>query len=74
MSRLINRDPFAREELHRMRLFVSGTTCNWCGSVKRTRKGDAYLFVYETQTDGGRSHVHKGSFCCKSCHDAYHMA
>lgn len=65
---LINRDPFAREELHRETVDSMGVTCSWCGSVRKDNK----LYVYYTETDGGRRHTHNGSFCCKSCHDAYH--
>lgn len=25
-----------------------------------------------TEHDGGRVDVHRGRFCCKKCHDAYH--
>lgn len=70
-STLISRDPFAREELHRIRLY--GTAgCTECGQQRKTPKGRAFLFVYETQTDGGRNHTHKGKFCCLPCHDSYH--
>lgn len=70
-SRLIRRDPFAREELHRISVY--GTAgCTWCGQQRKTPKGHAYLYVYETQTDAGGARTHKGRFCCKPCHDSYH--
>jgi hypothetical protein len=73
MSRLIPRDPFAREELHRERVYLSsGYTCVWCGNVHETNAGKRYLFAYHTETDGGRRFEHRGLFCSKSCHDAYH--
>ena len=68
----ISRDPFARTELHRQTVgrYLSGEPmlCDWCGSTRK----DGKLFVYLTETDGGRSHTHKGHFCSKSCHDSYH--
>lgn len=69
---LVSRDPYARTELHRFKT-VSHTGCDNCG-CKRTWKGrpTSVLFRYETQSDGGRTNRHKGSFCSKSCHDAYH--
>jgi hypothetical protein len=73
MTALINRDPFARTELHR-RSFVDrfGATCQWCGSLGKRLKYGRLLYHYETQHDGGRTDVHAGVFCSKSCHDAYH--
>lgn len=70
----ISRDPFARQELHRSTVRdYHGATCQWCGSKGRALKwGGNRLFQYETQTDGGRTFVHGGVFCGKSCHDAYH--
>ncbi len=63
----ISRDPFARSELHR-RTATTSTGCNWCGPTRKSGK----LFRYETQTDGGKTHRHKGLFCSRSCHDTYH--
>ena len=64
---MINRDPFAREELHRDAV-ATADTCRWCGGTRRGGK----LFAYATETDGGRRYEHRGLFCGKSCHDAYH--
>jgi hypothetical protein len=71
----INRDPFARQELHRevvkpepSQFSPSVPTCSWCG---QTRKNGS-LFAYSTESDGGRRSTHRGLFCCKSCHDSYH--
>lgn len=33
MSRLISRDPFARQELHRKIVSAEGGNCSWCGKV-----------------------------------------
>lgn len=64
MSRLISRDPFARQELH-SRVYSNAMECDWCGTYRR-------VFEYWTETDGGRSFEHKGVFCSKDCHDSYH--
>jgi hypothetical protein len=63
----ISRDPFARTELHRQSVEVSGG-CDWCGQQHKSGK----LFQYRTESDGGRENRHTGLFCSKSCHDAYH--
>ena len=70
---LVSRDPFARTELHRRLECRHGEGCDWCGG-RRQHKGVTTwnLFRYYTETDSGRRHEHKGLFCCKSCHDAYH--
>jgi hypothetical protein len=69
----INRDPFARTELHR-RVVNSHTfmqiECSWCGQPRLGKPKT--LFQFYTETDAGRQHVHKGLFCSKSCHDSYH--
>ena len=63
---LMNRDPFARTELHRNVYARPNAECSWCGTKDRR------LYEYRTETDGGWSHEHKGLFCSKSCHDSYH--
>lgn len=73
-SRMIRRDPFARTELHRI-VVHTDAGCSWCGGLRYNPKGGARtLFVYETQSDGGRNSTHKGRFCSISCHDSYHRA
>ena len=67
----VSRDPFARTELHRERITDASVSyallsCDWCGTSNRP------LYRYRTESDGGRVHQHKGRFCCKSCHNAYH--
>lgn len=70
---LVNRDPFARQELHRSTVRADGRTCSWCGSVRDSGGNlGKHLYVYRTESDGGRSGEHQGAFCCKSCHDSYH--
>lgn len=72
-SRLISRDPFAREELHRTAVRTD-SGCTNCGSSRQTPKGKKYLYKYHTETDSinGRKNEHNGKFCGKSCHDSYH--
>jgi hypothetical protein len=44
-----------------------GRSCEWCGSSDRT------LYCYGTEADdSGRVNWHRGAFCSKSCHNAYH--
>lgn len=79
---LINRNPFAREELHRATIHLgseapSSATCSWCGNVRHTKSGKPYLYEYGTERDGiSASYTarqnHSGLFCCKGCHDSYH--
>lgn len=65
---MISRDPFARQELHRETVATT-EGCSWCGNKPRSGKK---LFRYLTETDSGRKSPHKGLFCGKDCHDAYH--
>jgi hypothetical protein len=67
---MINRDPFARTELHRTIHYdpVPHDGCDWCGNRRR----NGALFKYRTEHDGGRRAEHRGLFCSKPCHDAYH--
>jgi len=76
MSRLISRDPFARQELHSEVVTPQAITgynnpleCKWCGQTRKNGR----LFKYSTQTDGGKIHYHKGEFCSLSCHNSYHI-
>lgn len=70
MSRLISRDPFARQELHRETIDAYGVTCSWCGQSRKDKK----LFVYYTERDSVQSNrrTHNGKFCSISCHNSYH--
>jgi len=74
---LINRDPFARQELHRSREYVTSQACSECGGIRKTKSGRYFLYCYGTERDGVSASYtarqnHKGLFCCKSCHDSYH--
>jgi hypothetical protein len=69
---MVSRDPFARSELHRSKAVGHGG-CDWCGGFRQHKgKTTWLLFKYRTESDGGRVNEHKGVFCSKSCHDAYH--
>lgn len=70
----VSRDPFARTELHREREYIAHALhgCTECGGYKETKRGRKYLFKYRTENDGGRSSEHRGLFCSRSCHNAYH--
>lgn len=64
-TRLVKRDPFAREELHERTTWERGE-CDWCGSVR-------ILKSYENQhDDSGRTFLIKGRFCSRSCFKSYH--
>ena len=68
----ISHDPFARQELHKIRAqaHVEAKGCNWCGGVSAR----GWLWVYETRPDdSSRRFAHRGAFCCKDCHDSYHQ-
>jgi hypothetical protein len=65
----VNHDGFARQATVRRIEHRAGATCDWCGQVRR----NGSLFVYGTMRDDGfRVNEHRGRFCCKGCHDAYH--
>lgn len=68
MSRLINRDPFAREELHRETIDANGVTCSWCGQPRNDKK----LYVYYVEHDAGRRRTLNGQFCSIGCLHDYH--
>lgn len=70
MSRRISRDPFARTGLHRETVQQPGATCSWCGSTRR--HGALYRYRTESDANPSRPGAHRGLFCSKSCHDAYH--
>lgn len=72
-TRTLSHDAFARTELHRKAVPVTLEVCDWCGGLRQLKSGKVYLYRYSTsRDDGGRASAHKGLFCSKSCHDAYH--
>lgn len=77
--RTLSHDPFGRFEIVRDRVSVehlstASRTCIWCGQGRQTPSGSHYLYVYGTVQDDRPGHVnwHRGEFCSKPCHDAYH--
>ncbi len=69
---LVNRNPFARQELHRCNESVVSQSCSWCGNVRKTRGGKFYLYRYRVESDGGRKWEDPHLFCSKGCREAYH--
>jgi len=68
----VNRDSFAREELHRESV-ITEATCRECGFPGRKLKtGEHRLFSYRVEHDGGRKDTVPGLFCCLSCMRLYH--
>ena len=74
MSRLVSRDPFAREELHSKRQYVysDASTCRFCGDVRRTFRGKRFLMSYFIESDSGRRSDVRGLFCSVSCMRSHH--
>jgi hypothetical protein len=73
--RVLSHDGFARRSTVRMNDHVSSlATCDWCGSPAKPIGSLYYLYRYGTLSDGygARADIHKGTFCSKACHDAYH--
>lgn len=71
MSTMISRDPFAREEIHRLRVYTR-ETCRWCGQRKQTpRTGKDFLYQYSVESDGGRKSDIRGLFCSVGCMRSY---
>lgn len=70
---LVNRDPFARHELHRESIDVglASSGCAWCGSKRVTRGGNYRLYRYRTETDGGRTSTEDRLFCSAGCRRAF---
>lgn len=75
MSQLMNRDPFAREELHREKVQVTAKTCTWCGCVKRLRTSPNRPFLYRYWIEADRvmqsRNYINGMYCSQSCFHAY---
>lgn len=68
MSRLISRDPFAREEVRREAVTATLQGCRWCGGTS----GQRNLYRYHVESDGGRRSTVPGLFCSISCMRSYH--
>lgn len=68
---LINRDPFARAELHKRNEY--GASCAECGNQRVTKTGRRYAFRYRTEFDSiaGRASEDSRAFCSIACRRAY---
>lgn len=75
--RAIARDPFARTTVVRdtIQPLTGNQSCDFCGGVGTSRRCHMpCLYRYGTEPDAVRPRVawHRGVFCSRSCHDAYH--
>lgn len=75
--RAIARDPFARTTLVRdtIQILAGNQSCDFCGGVGTSRRRRMpFLYRYGTEPDAIHPRVawHRGAFCSRSCHDAYH--
>ena len=74
MSRLVSRNPFARQELHAERVHCPTVTCTWCGGMRiNARSGVNWLYQFWVETDSirGEKHVDEKLFCSRGCRDTY---
>jgi len=75
MSRIISRDPFARQEIHSSVVDANGTYCSWCGSKGKWTKSRGFRLKRFTVVPDGlewRANELKGFFCGVDCMRAYH--
>jgi hypothetical protein len=75
--RAIVRDPFARTTLVRdtIQPLAGNQSCDFCGGVVISRRcRSPFLYRFGTEPDAIHPRVtwHRGAFCSRSCHDAYH--
>lgn len=75
--RAIDRDSFARTTLVRdiIEPLASNHTCDFCGGVGTSRRRRIpFLYRFGTEPDAIHPRVvwHRGAFCSRSSHDAYH--
>ena len=71
---LVSRDPFARQEIHRRRVYTDGNEgCFWCGRHNVTPSGREYLYRYSIERDSirQRSSEVPGQFCSEGCRKDY---
>ena len=73
---LIERDPFARQELHAERIKSPATDCALCGSCRQSwrngKPGKWWLYQFRTEHDGGRVDQEQKLFCSLACREAYY--
>lgn len=73
MSRLVTRNPFARQELHASRVHDVASTCHWCGGERLTARSDTkWLYQYWVETDEGRTYMDEYLFCSRQCRTIYY--
>ena len=73
MSRLVARNPFARQELHASRVREVTSTCHWCGSVRIiSRSGTHWLYQFWVENDEGRTYLDEHLFCSRECRTVYY--
>ena len=74
MSRLVHRDPFAREELHAKRISDPDRECAYCGQQRLTPKGKRYLYLFWIERDGLSNTISEDNrlFCSRSCRSDYY--
>jgi len=75
--RAIARDPFARTTLvhDTIQPLANNHSCDFCGGVGISRRRRVpFLYRFGTEPDAIHPRVawHRGAFCSRSCHDAYH--
>lgn len=69
---LVNRDPFARTEVHKARVYNPSVTCKWCGKVNYTPKSRRpFLFRFTIESDGGSKATVPNLFCSNDCRVFY---
>lgn len=66
---LINRDPFAREEIHRETI-ETNESCKFCGNTRKSGKLFWY-YILRDRINNRRANI-GGFFCSISCMRAYH--
>lgn len=75
MSRIVKRDPFARQTLLARRIKNPGTTCHFCGGVRfnaQSRTNWLYQFYIEDDQGSSYSGDIEHLFCDRKCMEAYH--
>ena len=61
----VNRNPFAREEIHKEPILGR---CDFCGNQNKYKK----VWKYHAESDAGRTNEIKGIFCSLGCLNNYH--
>ena len=74
MSRLVERNPFSREELHAKRVHYPPKGCQECGIRRETQSGTPWLYQFWCERDDstrpGREDNHY--FCSRECRSIYY--